>query len=188
MSSLRLHDKRLTKVQKICDLCSSKGKDDCFPCWSLHNTKNVIRCLNCLSAKLGCSFVHREWGIIEWPTILKTSKGEKRRAMLREEKKRSNQKRQKPDTLAISTATLEESTTGAPLTRARVHDTNAGATKPTPTSRGTMPDVPPKITTTGHKEQVRYEDLAQYENILLSPSRSVVTLGSGIAQLKSARI
>ena len=189
MSSLTLRDETLTYGQQICDLCSSKGKDDCFPCWSLRNTKTVIRCLNCLNAKLGCSFVHREWGVIDWPTVLKTSKGENRRAMLREEKKRSNRKKQTQDTLAITTATSEESTTGGPLTRAKILRANAGATKPTSTPPGTTREcVPPKITTTGHKEQVMYEDLAQYENILLSPSRSVVTLRSGITQLQSARI
>ena len=111
----------------------------------------MIRCYTCRSQKLGCSFVNRDWGVVEWPQIVKTAEGDERRAALREEKRRGNQKKQK-EAEVIVTAVSEGSTTSGPSTRARTRrkQVNTAGLAPhplesTPEAAGPPPTSPPTL-------------------------------------------
>ena len=96
--------------------------------------------------------MNRDWGVVEWPRIIKTAEGDERRAALREEKKRSNLKRQKKEPEVVASAVSEGSTTAGPSTRTRrtrrkvitpaiIHD----HLESTPEAVGPPPTIPPTL-------------------------------------------
>ena len=70
------HAELSTEVHQTCDRCISNNKTDCYPCWSLDDEGKVIRCYNCRRSNAACSFVGKDWGVVEWPTIRKFRDGE----------------------------------------------------------------------------------------------------------------
>lgn len=87
----------------MCVRCSgTKRASSCVPLWSITAKAPGIRirCGHCAKNKHGCSFSTRDWSILAWPRIVKTSAGDIRRREEREAKEASDLKLGRRRTLA----------------------------------------------------------------------------------------
>lgn len=155
----------------------------------------MVRCVKCRARKVACPFTIRDWGIVEWPTILESPENKARRVA------NAEGKRKKVAAPPLEKAASEGSAVARPTrqkkVRARLEETVArsDSLSRTPEVPIPAPSVPsfqpgwqggsafsfPK----GRSEHVFFEDLGPFDALLRDPARTRMGMSEAIARLNA---
>lgn len=180
----------------MCLYCTAKSRS-CTPIWVASRPSPSIACTPCIKDKRRCSFRSEDWPISRWPTIQPSVERNKRRRKITEN-----------EVAVVSAVPMRESLSegtvkGGPSAGTRSKGKGKGVARDSQTDPASvaspLPEPKPTIGSSvfagpagtqtpvvGRVEEVVFEDLNRYDQILCHPSRSSTMVASAIAELNAA--
>jgi hypothetical protein len=197
---------------QICELCSHDKKvtewGPCVPIWRIkYHKSGILSCPPCLGRRKSCTFASSMWGMKSLPTVLKTEKGVKARAVDSAMKKRNSELKaagiersvSEGSTLRVTRSTAsafkrgtshESSSTVVGSQPAANQVASSSANAVDPSHSHSINATPISIiwdNSVGRFEQIFLADLGWFGTALRSPNRTATSLGSLLIDLEAIR-